>query len=153
MNESIRIFVSPTPCTTSRSPISFHVRKLDTFRRTWSHMPRGICENCGYFSRRRRSTFNCFSQFGHTVPVQVQPQARLGRRGRLHCSAVAAVEAPPAQVNIAKDVSELIGQSTLAFVVYDPCCLSSKPVAAVSVGCVEGHLVSACRQHTYGVSE
>jgi len=40
---------------------------------------------------------------------QVQPQARLGRRSRLQCSAVAAVEAPPTQVNIAKDVSELIG--------------------------------------------
>lgn len=51
--------------------------------------------------------------------MQVQPQGRLGRSSRLRCSAVAAVEAPPTQVNIAKDVSELIGMSTLAILVYD----------------------------------
>ncbi len=84
-------------------------------------------------SRRRGSTAKCLSQYGHTSPVQVQPQVRLGRRGRLHCSAVAAVEAPPAQVNIAKDVSELIGQSTLAIPMYDQCCISLNTVAAAGV--------------------
>ena len=71
-------------------------------------------------SRRRKRTFKSSEQYVQVFPMQVQPQARLGRCSRLHCSAVAAVEAPPTQVNIAKDVSELIGQSTLAITVYDP---------------------------------
>ena len=86
-----------------------------------------------HITRRRESVVKCSSQPGHTFPVQVQPQARLGRRGRLHCSAVAAVEAPPAQVNIAKDVSELIGQSTLAFVVSDHAASAWSLLAAVIV--------------------
>ncbi|CAK0779619.1 hypothetical protein CVIRNUC_004820 [Coccomyxa viridis] len=40
---------------------------------------------------------------------------RRERHNRLRCSAVAAVEAPPAQVNIAKDVSELIGNTPMVY--------------------------------------
>ena len=55
-------------------------------------------------------------------------------------------------MNIAKDVSELIGQSTLAFLVMSH--------SALAIGCwcgfdmwKEPSMVVTCREYTYGVPE
>ena len=78
----------------------------------------------------------------------------------MHCSAVAAVEAPPAQVNIAKDVSELIGVGSLMSLLVshpEPSCPGSYPVLDLE-GSIEYYISDpeACklrREYSHGVPQ